>query len=223
MSELKQYQKNFLDLALESQSLKFGSFTLKSGRQSPYFFNLGLFNTAKLLGQLASSYANAIIEAGIEFDVIFGPAYKGIPLAAIVCVKLGEIGGPKYENIQYAFNRKEAKDHGEGGNIVGADIKGKRILIIDDVMTAGTAINEAFEIISKESGIVVATIIALDRQEVVNVNASQRLSATQAVTEKYHIPVFSIVSLDLIIKYLAASLSDDQRTQIENYRKTYGV
>lgn len=215
---MQDYQKNFLDLAVESKALKFGSFTLKSGRTSPYFFNLGLFNSGKLLSNLASSYATAIISSGIEFDVIFGPAYKGIPLAAITCAKLAEIGGSKYEKVSYAFNRKEKKDHGEGGSIVGASLEGQRILIIDDVMTAGTAINEAFEIIKAENGTVVATIIALDRQER---TADSQYSATQVVSKRYDIPVLSIVTLSDIISYLSGRISDDEKAQIEKYRADY--
>lgn len=215
---MQDYQKNFLDLAVESKALRFGRFTLKSGRESPYFFNLGLFNTGKLLSNLASSYAIAIISSGLEFDVIFGPAYKGIPLAAITAAKLAEIGGSKYEKVAYAFNRKEKKDHGEGGCIVGAGLEGKRVLIIDDVMTAGTAINEAFEIIGAEKGEVVGTIIALDRQER-TVDSQQ--SATQAVSKRYGIPVISIVTLSDIIAYLSGRISEEERDKIEQYRQEF--
>ncbi|AGO12629.1 AaceriAER290Cp [[Ashbya] aceris (nom. inval.)] len=223
MPILEDYQKNFLDLAVESQSLRFGEFTLKSGRKSPYFFNLGLFNTGKLLSNLATAYAIAIIQSDLKFDVIFGPAYKGIPLAAIVCAKLAEIGGTKFQDIQYAFNRKEAKDHGEGGNIVGASLNDQRILIIDDVMTAGTAINEAFEIIKTAGGKVVGTIIALDRQEIVDTTSKEGLTATQSVSKRYDIPVLSIVSLADIIAYLDGRISPADKRRMEEYRQTYGA
>lgn len=215
---MQSYQKSFLDLALDSQALKFGTFTLKSGRQSPYFFNLGLFNNGRLLSTLASAYAEAIIASKVKFDVIFGPAYKGIPLAALTAAKLAEIDPATYANVGYAFNRKEKKDHGEGGLIVGSDLAGKSVLIIDDVMTAGTAINEAFSIIAAESGTVVACIIALDRQET---TATSQQSATQAVSARYGIPVVSIVSLSDIITYLQDKLSAENLAAIKEYRATY--
>lgn len=215
---METYQANFLDLALQSQALKFGNFTLKSGRQSPYFFNLGLFNTGQLLSTLATSYANAIIKSGIEFDILFGPAYKGIPLTAITVTKLAEIDPVKYGHIGYSFNRKEKKDHGEGGSIVGCDMSGKRILIIDDVMTAGTAIKEAFEIIKQENGHSVGCIIALDRQET---TVDSEFSATQVVSQQYKIPVVSIVTLTDIINHLQSKMTNDELESIKTYRQQF--
>lgn len=212
------YQEKFIASAVDSQALKFGSFTLKSGRQSPYFFNLGLFNKGVHVSALAAAYAQVIIDAGIEFDVLFGPAYKGIPLAALTVAKLAEIGGEKWQNIEYAFNRKEKKDHGEGGNIVGSPLDGKRVLIIDDVMTAGTAINEAFEIITSNSGHVKGIVIALDRQEK---TADSEQSAVQAVSKKYSVPVYSIVSLNSIMDFMSDKLSTEQYEAIQAYKDKY--
>lgn len=215
---MQPYTTAFLDLAVESSALKFGSFTLKSGRELPYFFNLGLFSTGHLLLHLATCYAEAIIANKVEFDVLFGPAYKGIPLAAVVVAKLAEIGGAQYRDVGYSFNRKEKKDHGEGGLIVGLALEGKRVLIIDDVMTAGTAINEAFGIIAGEKGTVVATIIALDRQER---TVDLELSATQVVAQKYSIPVFAIALLSDIVAYLGSKLAPSELASIELYRLQY--
>ncbi|KAG7882025.1 hypothetical protein KL907_000629 [Ogataea polymorpha] len=212
------YKVKFLKDALDVQALKFGSFTLKSGRTSPYFFNMGQFSTAAALSNVATAYAQTIIESGLEFDVLFGPAYKGIPLAAITVVKLYELGGDKYANIGYSFNRKEKKDHGEGGMIVGCPLKDKRILIIDDVMTAGTAISEAFDIIKNENGQAIGCIIALDRQEVVK-DSDQ--SATAAVSKRYNVPVLSIVCLDDIIENLKDQLTKEQLDMILGYRQQY--
>lgn len=212
------YQAEFISSAVDCKALKFGTFTLKSGRQSPYFFNLGLFSKGKDVSALAAGYAQVIIDSGLDFDVLFGPAYKGIPLAALTVAKLAEIGGEKWQNVEYAFNRKEKKDHGEGGNIVGSPLEGKRVLIIDDVMTAGTAINEAFEIISQNKGVVKGIVIALDRQEK---TADSDLSAVQAVSQRYDIPVLSIVSLDAIMNFMSDKLSPEQYKAIEDYKQTY--
>ncbi|KAG7664892.1 URA5 [[Candida] subhashii] len=216
---MSSYKSSFLQIALESEALKFGSFTLKSGRQSPYFFNLGFFNTGSLLSNLATSYAQAIIASGLKFDILFGPAYKGIPLAAITVAKLAELDPENYANIGYSFNRKEKKDHGEGGSIVGCALKDKKILIIDDVITAGTAINEAFEIIGNEKGQVVGCIIALDRQEL---TADSNISATEAVSQRYGIPVLSIVNLTEIITILSGKISQADLASIQEYRNKYG-
>lgn len=212
------YKQNFLQAALDAEALKFGTFTLKSGRISPYFFNMGLFSTAKTLNVLAESYAHAIIDSGIDFDVLFGPAYKGIPLAAITVTKLYEIGGEKYASIGYAFNRKEKKDHGEGGSIVGSALKGKKVLIIDDVMTAGTAINEAFGIIKEEEGNTVACIIAVDRMETTKDSDE---CATKIVSKRYNVPVISIVSFNDIVKVLQSKFTAEQMANIDEYRKKY--
>ena len=213
---MQDYQREFIQLALSNQVLRFGSFTLKSGRQSPYFFNAGLFNTGKAIAKLGQYYAQAIVDSGIEFDVLFGPAYKGIPLATACSIALSE-----HHNINtpYAFNRKEAKAHGEGGNIVGAPLEG-RILIIDDVMTAGTAIRESMEIIKAASAEAAGVIIALDRQE----KGQGELSAVQEVEQTCHIPVLNIITLDNLIAYL-----QHENTHQENlesmlaYREQYGV
>ena len=216
--QIMSYKQNFLQAALDAEALKFGTFTLKSGRISPYFFNMGLFSTAKTLNVLAESYAQAIIDSGIDFDVLFGPAYKGIPLAAITVTKLYEIGGEKYAGIGYAFNRKEKKDHGEGGSIVGSALKGKKVLIIDDVMTAGTAINEAFGIIREEEGNTVACIIAVDRMETTKDSDE---CATKIVSKRYGVPVISIVSFNDIIKVLQSKFTAEQMANIDEYRKKY--
>lgn len=212
------HKKQFLEAALSAQALKFGTFTLKSGRISPYFFNMGLFSTSKTLNDLGEAYAHAIIDSGIQFDILFGPAYKGIPLAAITVVKLYEIGGEKYSNVGYSFNRKEKKEHGEGGSIVGADLKNKKVLIIDDVMTAGTAINEAFGIIKDEGGETVACIIAIDRMETTK---DSNESATKAVAKRYNVPVISIVCFDDIVKMLKDRITTEQMDSILEYRKKY--
>ncbi len=210
------YQQDFLEFAIAKNVLRFGNFTLKSGRQSPYFFNMGLFNDGQAIAQLGRFYAQAIEQAQIEFDLIFGPAYKGIPLVTTTSIALAD---HHQRNLPYCFNRKEVKDHGEGGNIVGAPLKG-RVLLIDDVISAGTAIREAVEIIQAAGAKLVGVIIALNRQE----RGQGRLSAIQEIEQQYNIPVTSIVNLDQLIHYLeqqperAADLA-----AIKAYRQEYGV
>ncbi|QCU90884.1 orotate phosphoribosyltransferase [Thiomicrorhabdus sediminis] len=208
----------FIEFVMQTGVLKLGEFTLKSGRISPYFFNAGLFNTGGQLATLAKGYAGAIADAKFDFDVLFGPAYKGIPLAATTSVSLAQdfnIDKP------YAFNRKEAKDHGEGGNIVGHALEGD-VLIIDDVITAGTAIREAMDIIKANGARPAGVVIALDRME----KGQSDLSAIQEVEQEFGIPVMSIITLNDIIDYLAAK-NDEQSQQyldaMKAYRAEYGI
>lgn len=215
---MQAYQKEFLQFVIDNDILRFGEFTLKSGRTSPYFFNAGLFNTGNKLAFLARCYAAAIADAGVDFDVMFGPAYKGIPLAATTAVALAaehDIDKP------YCFNRKEAKDHGEGGSIVGSPLTGK-IMIIDDVITAGTAIREAADIISANGAQLAGIAVAMDRQE----KGTGQLSAIQEIEQQYQIKIVSIITLNDIIAYLqeAADNSLGQHLDAVNaYRSEYGV
>ncbi|MCK5664504.1 MAG: orotate phosphoribosyltransferase [Thiotrichaceae bacterium] len=186
------YQQDFLKFAIAQNVLRFGNFTLKSGRKSPYFFNAGLFNTGNALAQLGGFYAKAIQDSGIEFDMVFGPAYKGIPIVTATAIALAQS-----RNIPYCFNRKEVKDHGEGGCIVGAPLTGK-VLLIDDVISAGTAIGEAVEIIHAAKAQLTGVVIALNRQEC----GQTTLSAVEEVKQKYGIPVKSIVTVDDLISFL---------------------
>ena len=212
---MEQYQKDFVDFTLETGVLKFGEFTLKSGRISPYFFNAGLFNTGSHLSQLGVFYAKVIEASGLEFDVLFGPAYKGIPLATATAIALND---SLRRNIPYSFNRKEAKDHGEGGSIVGHPLEGD-ILIIDDVITAGTAIREAKDIITANGAKTKGVIVALDRQE----KGNGELSAIQEVEEIFGITVLSIINLSHIVDYLKDSKNAETLQSIEDYRTQYGV
>ncbi len=215
---MQEFQKAFLEFVIENNILRFGEFTLKSGRVSSYFFNAGLFNTGKKLGFLSRSYAAAIATSGIEFDVLFGPAYKGIPLAAATVLSLDsehQIEKP------YCFNRKEAKDHGEGGSIVGAELAGK-VMIIDDVITAGTAIREAVDIIHDNGATLSGITVAMDRQE----RGTGSTSAIQEIEQNYDVQVVSIITLQNIIDYLQQV--DDESLQsnlpaVEKYRAEYGV
>jgi len=212
---MQQYQKDFVDFMLETGALKFGEFTLKSGRISPYFFNAGLFNQGKHLSQLGQFYAQAIEASGIEFDVLFGPAYKGIPLATATAMSLHDSFN---RNVPYSFNRKEAKTHGEGGNIVGHPLEGD-ILIIDDVITAGTAIREAQEIIAANGATTKGVIVALDRQE----KGKGELSAIQEVEQNFGISVASIINLSHLIAYLKGQNDATLIDKIEAYRERYGI
>ena len=212
---MEQYQNDFLDFMLEIGALKFGEFTLKSGRVSPYFFNVGQFNQGNHLSQLGQFYAKAIEASGIKFDVLFGPAYKGIPLAAATAIALNDSFN---RSVPYSFNRKEAKDHGEGGNIVGHPLEGD-ILIIDDVITAGTAIREAKDIINANGAKTKGVVVALDRQE----KGKGELSAIQEAEQNFGITVVSIINLSHIVDYLKANNDKNIISRIESYRSQYGI
>ena len=212
---MEQYQNDFVDFMLEIGALKFGEFTLKSGRVSPYFFNAGQFNQGNHLSQLGQFYAQAIEASGIKFDVLFGPAYKGIPLVAATAIALNDSFN---RSVPYSFNRKEAKDHGEGGNIVGHPLEGD-ILIIDDVITAGTAIREAKDIIDANGAKTKGVVVALDRQE----KGKGELSAIQEVEQNFGIAVVSIINLSHIVDYLKANNDKNIISRIESYRSQYGI
>ena len=212
---MEQYQNDFVDFMLEIGALKFGEFTLKSGRVSPYFFNVGQFNQGNHLSQLGQFYAQAIEASGIKFDVLFGPAYKGIPLVAATAIALNDSFN---RSVPYSFNRKEAKDHGEGGNIVGHPLEGD-ILIIDDVITAGTAIGEAKDIIDANGAKTKGVVVALDRQE----KGKGELSAIQEVEQNFGIAVVSIINLSHIVDYLKANNDKNIISRIESYRSQYGI
>ena len=213
---MRDHKSRFFKLALRKGNLRFGSFTLKSGRTSPYFFNAGGFDDGASLGELATCYAAAIVESGIEFDMLFGPAYKGIPLAAATAIALH---GQHGRNVPYAFNRKEAKDHGEGGTIVGAPLAG-RVLVIDDVISAGTSMRESIGIIEAAGAQTAGIAIALDRQE----RGAGERSAAQEVAVQYGIPCISIAGLDDLISYLEANASGDiDLNAIQQYRERYGT
>lgn len=205
----------FIDLCLELSVLRFGEFKLKSGRISPYFFNAGLFNSGRALAQLSRFYAAAIQQAGIECDVLFGPAYKGIPLVTTTAVALADQHG---RNLPWAFNRKEAKDHGEGGSIVGSSLHG-RVLIVDDVMTAGTAIRESVDLIKAHGATPSGVVIALDRQE----RGRDERSAVQEVEQELGLPVTSILKLADLIDHLRTTGDGAQLAAVQRYRSEYGV
>ena len=210
------YKSRFLDLVIQNKILQFGEFTLKSGRVSPYFFNAGRFDHGGLLASLAQFYAHCIDENIQDEFVLYGPAYKGIPLAAATAIKLAEQFG---RDVPYAFNRKEAKDHGEGGSIVGAPLTGN-VVIIDDVITAGTSVRESVELIQAQGAKPAAVVIAVDRQE----RAGEAPhSAVQAVEQEFNIPVYSIVNLDDIVDYSLKSSVVPNPDKVEAYRLEYGA
>ena len=210
------YQKEFIDYALECDVLRFGEFQLKSGRISPYFFNTGLFNTGAKIDKLGQFYARALIESNLEIDILYGPAYKGIPLVCTTSIAYAKLKGV---DIPFAFNRKEAKNHGEGGVLVGAPLQGKT-LIIDDVITAGTSVRESVELIKQENAHPSAVLIALDRQE----KGLQLLSATQEVSQQFKIPVISIICLADIIKFLELYQPENPLlSTVKSYQQQYGI
>ena len=213
---MQDYQREFLDFALERQVLRFGEFTLKSGRKSPYFFNAGLFNSGAALAALGRFYARAVVDSGIRFDMLFGPAYKGIPLATVTAAALAEHHA---RDLPYCFNRKEAKDHGEGGQLVGAPLKG-RVLIVDDVITAGTAVREAVAIIRAAGAEPVGLVIALDRQE----RGQGAFSAVREVEEEHGLKVTAIVRLMELAAWLETRGGmEASLAAVKEYRRQYGA
>jgi orotate phosphoribosyltransferase len=210
------YQSEFIDLCLQLGVLRFGSFTLKSGRESPYFFNAGLFNTGAAIGAVGRAYAAALAASNLEFDMLFGPAYKGIPLVTVTAAALAEHAG---RSLPFAFNRKEAKDHGEGGDIVGSPLSGG-VLIVDDVITAGTAIRESIDIIRRAGARPAGVLLALDRQE----RAPQStLSAVQEIRDRYGIPVISVVNLADLMHHVSRQGHKDDLKRMQIYQEQYGL
>ena len=213
------HRTRFLQLALQAQALRFGQFTLKSGRVSPYFFNAGQFQTGMALAQLAACYADAVDAAGVRFDLLFGPAYKGIPLATAVACEYARRG----RDLPLAFNRKEAKTHGEGGQLIGAPLPGRRVLIVDDVITAGTAVSQALACIADAGGIAAGIAVALDRQETLQPEGDRR-SAADAIAQKHGVPVIAIATLADV---LHAAQNDPalaiHSQALGDYRQRYGT
>ena len=210
------HRRRFLDLAFQAQALRFGEFTLKSGRQSPYFFNAGRFDSGAMLATLGACYADAVDAAGVEFDCLFGPAYKGIPLATALACEYARRG----RDLPVAFNRKEAKAHGEGGSLIGAPLQGRRVLVVDDVVTAGTAVREALAIIAAAGGTVAALAIGLDRQEAIAEGDTR--SATQALADDTGIAVVAVATLDDLLAFAAESAElVGQRERLLAYRNRY--
>jgi orotate phosphoribosyltransferase len=214
--DMKAWQRQFIEFAINKQVLKFGEFTLKSGRKSPYFFNAGLFNTGRDLALLGRFYAQALVDSAIDFDLVFGPAYKGIPIATTTAVALADHHD---RDVPYCFNRKEAKDHGEGGTLVGSPLQG-RIMLVDDVITAGTAIRESMEIISANKATLAGVLISLDRQE----RGRGQASAIQEVERDYGCKVIAIITLNDLISYLEEKPElADHLAAVRAYRKEYGI
>jgi len=234
---LPAYKRDLISLTLSSNILTFGSFTLKSGRISPYFFNCGLFSKGKLIRGISEAYARTVAEycsahPDFQFDVLFGPAYKGIPLCATTAEKLAGIDEAKYGDLGFVYNRKEVKDHGEGGLMVGESLKGKKVVVIDDVMTAGTAIREAISIIKSQGGELVGIIVALDRQEKTPSegekqgkpdDGSDRPSTIGQVREETGVPVLAVLTLDDVIEGVKGQATEEQLKAMEDYKKKYGA
>jgi orotate phosphoribosyltransferase len=212
---MQPYQQEFIELSIAHQVLRFGEFTLKSGRVSPYFFNAGLFNSGGAISTLGRCYARAVVESGLPFDMLFGPAYKGIPLVTTTAVALADWHD---RSLPFAFNRKEAKAHGEGGRLVGAPLAG-RVLVVDDVISAGTAIRESIEIIREAGATPAGVVVALDRQE----RGQGALSAVQEVERDFGIPVIHIISLHHLIAHLEAVGKASELAALRNYRRQWGV
>jgi orotate phosphoribosyltransferase len=230
MTALPSYKESFLRDCVSAGALKFGTFTLKSKRISPYFFNAGLFSRGHLSRSISSAYAHTLkahgeSDASFHFDVLFGPAYKGIPLAATTVNELTHLDMEKFRETGWSFNRKEIKDHGEGGNIVGTSLKGQKVVIVDDVITAGTAIREAIDIIKREGGELVGIIIAFDRLEktpsATDEDGTPRPSAIGEVRKQYGIPVLAILTLDDVIEYLKSLGSAEDLKRLDEYREKY--
>lgn len=211
------YQHQFIEFALAQEVLRFGEFTLKSGRVSPYFFNAGLFNDGTALAQLGQFYAQTIVNSAVEFDALFGPAYKGIPLVSATSIAFAE---HHQQQVPYSFNRKEAKDHGEGGLLVGADLNNKKVILIDDVITAGTAIREVLPILERAGATLAAIVVALDREEI----STNQQSATGSLRDSLGIPVLSVIGFKDLLSYLETATDYQQHLPtMQNYREHYGV